>query len=263
MQWEENCRMKASTIWDKKWLRRLLAAGFWLAVWQIAALSLPKLLFAGPAQTVQSLFRMLGMADFWLSIAFSVGKIAGGFVLAFVLGCVLAALAYRFPLIRVLLEPAVQVMKSVPVACFVVVALIWVRSAWISVLTAFFVVFPAVYINLQQGLASVDIKMLEMAHLFRLSPGKRLRAVWLPAVLPYLLGACRVSVGMALKAGVAGEIIGLPRWSIGEQLYLSKLYLNTADLFAWSLTILALSMLLEKLLVRAAAAFERKWGREA
>ena len=255
--------MKASTIWDKKWLRRLLAALFWLAVWQIAALSLPKLLFAGPAQTVQSLLFMLRKADFWLSILFSVSKIAGGFILAFALGCLLAVLAHRIALARMLLEPAVQVMKSVPVACFVVVALIWVRSAWISVLTAFFVVFPAVYINLQQGLQNTDEKMLEMAQVFRLIAGKRLRAVWLPAVLPYLLSACRVSVGMALKAGVAGEIIGLPRWSIGEQLYLSKLYLNTADLFAWSLTILALSLVLEKLLVRAASSLEKKWGATA
>ena len=233
---------------------------FWLGLWQAVSLALPKLLFAGPAQTVQSLFSMIESADFWLSIGYSIGKIAGGFALAFVLGCLLAILAHRAALARVLLEPAVQIMKSVPVACFVVVALIWVRSAWISVLTAFFVVFPVVYINLQQGLSDIDAKMLEMARVFGLSGGKRFRAVYLPAVVPYVLSACRVSVGMALKAGVAGEIIGLPRWSIGEQLYLSKLYLNTADLFAWSLTIIALSLLLEKLLVHAAAALQKKWG---
>ena len=101
-----------------------------------------------------------------------------------------------------------------------------------------FSLYPRVYINLDEGLRSVSGKMLEMARLFRLSGGRRIRAVYLPAVMPYLLSACRVSVGMALKAGVAGEIIGLPRWSIGEQLYLSKLYLNTADLFAWSLVII-------------------------
>lgn len=255
--------MKASTIWDKRWLRILAATAFWIGLWQAVSLALPELLFAGPAQTVQSLFSMLGNAAFWLSIALSVGKIAGGFVLAFALGCALALLAHRVTLARVLLAPAVHGMKSVPVACFIVVALIWVRSAWISVLTAFFVVFPVVYINLQQGLAQVDKKMMEMAQVFGLTAGKRLRAVYLPAVMPYLLGACRVSVGMALKAGIAGEIIGLPRWSIGEQLYLSKLYLNTADLFAWSLAIIALSLLLEKLLVRAAAALQRKWGTAA
>ena len=99
-----------------------------------------------------------------------------------------------------------------------------------------------------------------VARLFRLPGGKKWRAVYLPAVMPYLLSACRVSVGMALKAGVAGEIIGLPRWSFGEQLYLSKLYLNTADLFAWSFVIIVLSMVLEKLLVRFAERMQRKWG---
>ena len=95
---------------------------------------------------------------------------------------------------------------------------------------------------------------------FELSGGQKRRAVYLPAVMPYLLSACRVSVGMALKAGVAGEIIGLPRWSIGEQLYLSKLYLNTADLFAWSFVIIVLSVALEKLLVCFVSRMQRKWG---
>ena len=252
--------MKVSTIWAKRWFRIGVTALFWLAVWQAAAVLLPKLLFAGPVPTVRSLLSLLQNSDFWFSIAHSLGKIASGFLLAFSTGCLLAIACRRMPVLRMLLGPLIQVMKSLPVACFIVVALIWVRSEWISVLTAFFVVFPAVYINLGEGLQQTDQGMLEMAQLFHLTPAKRLRAVWLPACLPYLLSACRVSVGMALKAGVAGEIIGLPRWSIGEQLYLSKLYLNTADLFAWSLVIILLSLALERLLVFALATVQRKWG---
>lgn len=252
--------MKVSTIWAKRWFRIGVTALFWLAVWQAAAVLLPKLLFAGPVPTVRSLLSLLRNSEFWFSIAHSLGKIASGFLLAFSTGCMLAIACRRMPVLRMLLGPLIQVMKSLPVACFIVVALIWVRSEWISVLTAFFVVFPAVYINLGEGLQQTDQGMLEMAQLFHLTPAKRLRAVWLPACLPYLLSACRVSVGMALKAGVAGEIIGLPRWSIGEQLYLSKLYLNTADLFAWSLVIILLSLALERLLVFALATVQRKWG---
>ena len=252
--------MKVSTIWAKRWFRIGVTALFWLAVWQAAAVLLPKLLFAGPVPAVRSLLSLLQNSEFWFSIAHSLGKIASGFLLAFSTGCLLAIACRRMPVLRMLLGPLIQVMKSLPVACFIVVALIWVRSEWISVLTAFFVVFPAVYINLGEGLQQTDQGMLEMAQLFHLTPAKRLRAVWLPACLPYLLSACRVSVGMALKAGVAGEIIGLPRWSIGEQLYLSKLYLNTADLFAWSLVIILLSLALERLLVFALATVQRKWG---
>lgn len=252
--------MKASTIWDKHWLRRLVAAVFWIAVWQGISLALPTVLFAGPLPTIQRLFTMLPQKALWYSLCCSLAKIAAGFMLALLFGVVLSISAYHSRFVRLLLEPAVQIMKSVPVACFIVVALVWVRSHQISVLTALFVVFPIVYINLSEGMYSVDRKMLEMAQVFRLSRRKRLQAVWLPAVMPYLLSACRVSVGMALKAGVAGEIIGLPRWSIGEQLYLSKLYLDTAGLFAWTLIIIALSLVLEKLLLLAVARIQKRWG---
>ena len=255
--------MKTSTIWDKRWVRIAAAAAFWLAAWQGVSMAIPKLLFAGPVPTVQSLLSMLPTAAFWASVAGTVGKIAAGFAAAFAAGGILAALCSWSKACRAILEPAVHMMKSLPVACFVVVALIWVPSAWISVLTAYFVVFPAVYINLRTGISGANRKMLEMARVFRLSAAKRARVVWIPAVLPYLLSACRVTVGMALKAGIAGEIIGLPRHSIGEQLYLAKLYLNTDDLFAWSIAIIGLSFVLEKLLVHAIAAAQRKWGAPA
>ncbi|MDO5142455.1 MAG: ABC transporter permease subunit [Eubacteriales bacterium] len=245
---------------DKRWLRRTIAAAFWLAVWQGVSLALPRLLFASPVETALRLVSLLGEGGFWLSIAHSLGKIALGALLAAVLGALLAVAVYRSDLMRLLIEPAVQIMKSVPVACFVVVALIWVRSAWISVLTSFFVVFPVVYIQLRTGLYNVDEKMREMARAFRLRRRQRLQAVYLPSVMPQLLAACRIAVGMALKAGVAGEIIGLPRQSIGEQLYLSKLYLDTAGLFAWSIAIIVLSLALERLLVRLVGGLQQKWG---
>lgn len=251
--------MKASTIWDKRWVRRIVATVFWLAVWEFVSFLLPNMLFAGPVQTAQSLLLMLGDGNFWKSILLSLGKVAMGFILAAVLGCLCATMCHRFVYLQLLLEPAVQIMKSVPVACFIVVALIWVRSAWISVLTAFFVVFPLFHINLVEGLTRLDVKMLEMASMFRLHGGKRFQAIYLPGTAPYLLSACRVAVGMALKAGIAGEIIGLPAHSIGEQLYLSKLYLNTADLFAWTTVIILLSLVLEKLLVRAVEAMQHTW----
>lgn len=251
--------MRHSTIWDKRWLRRVFVVLFWLGVWQALSLILPKLLFAGPVPTVQSLLSMLITVPFWLSLLHTVGKIALGYLMALVLGCLFAALCYFAAVPRLLLAPAIQIMKSVPVACFIVVALIWVRSSWISVITAFFVVLPIFYINLSEGLQSIDPKMLEMARIFQLSPAGRLRAVYLPGVMPYLLSATRLTVGMALKAGIAGEIIGLPRYSIGEQLYLSKLYLNMSGLFAWSCAIILISVVLEKLMVRGIAAAQHRW----
>lgn len=245
----ENCRKKISMQY-KTLLTRLTVVLFWTAVWSILAAFLPDFLFAGPLETIQSLFRNGTTLEFWLSIGQSLFKIGIGFLTAFLLGSCLAVCGHCVRVIGLILEPAIQIMKTVPVACFIVVALIWMSSANISILVAFFVVFPMVYINLRQGLNQVNHDLIEMAQVFHVSKIKKLRALYFPEVMPYLLSSCQVGIGMAWKAGVAGEIIGLPDWSIGEQLYRAKLYLNADDLFAWTIVIIVISLICEKMLLR-------------
>ena len=240
-------------------LVRLTVILFWVTVWSVFAAYLPDVLFAGPIDTLRCLLRQIQMTTFWISILHSLCKITIGFVLAFLFGAMLAIAGYYIRPIGILLEPAIQIMKTVPIACFIVVALIWLSSAHISVLVAFFVVFPAVYINLMQGLQQVDRSLLEMAQVFRVPRRKKIKALYLPQVMSYLLSSCRLGVGMAWKAGIAGEIIGLPDLSIGDQLYLAKLYLNTDELFAWTIVIICISLLCEKIVVRILRSAETRW----
>lgn len=244
---------------SKKLAISLAVVLFWTAAWCILDWYLPDLLFAGPLNTWNSLCRQIQTLLFWRSILHSLCKIITGFLLALLSGLLCAVLCYFVRPVAFLLEPAVQVMKTVPVACFIIVALIWISSENISILVASFVVFPAVYINLSQGLRQVDPKLLEMAAIFRISPLKKLRALYLPQIMPYLLSSCQLGVGMAWKAGVAGEIIGLPDCSIGDQLYLAKLYLNIDDLFAWTIVIIGISLLCEKFVIRILQQFNQRW----
>ena len=243
----------------KKLAMGLAVVLFWTTVWHILAQYIPDILFASPFDTWKSLCSQVQTSLFWQAILHSLGQITVGFLFAFAIGLLLAILCYFVRPIAFLLEPAVQVMKTVPVACFIIVALIWISSENISILVAFFVVFPVVYINLSQGLRQVDPKLLEMAAVFRIPPVKKLRALYLPQIMPYLLSSCQLSVGMAWKAGVAGEIIGLPDHSIGDQLYLAKLYLNIDDLFAWTLVIIGISLLCEKFVIHIVQRLGRKW----
>ena len=63
----------------------------------------------------------------------------------------------------------------------------------------------------------------------------------------YFRSACAIAIGMCFKAGIAAEIIGIPKGSIGEKLYNAKIYLETPDLFAWTFVIIAVSVLFEKI----------------
>ena len=69
------------------------------------------------------------------------------------------------------------------------------------------------------------------------------------AVLPFLLAGCATSLGMSWKAGVAAEVIGVVAGSLGERLYDAKIYIQTADLLAWTVVIVALSALFERLVL--------------
>lgn len=226
--------------------RSLVIAFFWIMVWQLAAMAIHNsILMAGPWDTVLALVRLVPTGEFWRSIAASFGKISIGFGSAFAAGLLLGTAAFCFPLLRDLLEPVMLLLKSVPVASFVILALIWAGSANLSLLIAFLVVLPIIYVNTLAGIESTDRGLLEMAAVFRMSFWRRIRYIYLPALVPWLKGGCRIALGMSWKSGVAAEVIGVPDHSIGEKLYMSKIYLDTAGLLAWTLVIILISALFE------------------
>ena len=89
-----------------------------------------------------------------------------------------------------------------------------------------------------------------MAQVYRLSLWKKLRFIYLPAVLPFFSSACVNGLGFAWKSGIAAEVLGRPKLAIGKQIYDSKIYVEIPELFAWTLVVILLSMLLEYLLLK-------------
>ena len=227
---------------------RLWAVIFWLALWQASAMCLgQEILLVSPVQVLKRLGQLAVEAEMWRSVAFSISRILLGFLLGAVLGVGLAALAARFKRTRELLAPITAVIKSIPVASFVILALIFLPSRNLSVLISLLVVFPILYANTLEGIGSTPVQMLEMAKVFRLSWGRRLTYIYISHLLPYLKSSLSVAMGFCWKSGVAAEVIGIPKGSIGEKLYEAKIYLETADLFAWTLVIVLLSAGFERL----------------
>ncbi|NSF16797.1 nitrate ABC transporter permease [Blautia wexlerae] len=184
---------------------RIVAVFFWITIWQFASMYLgQEILLASPVSVVRKLFELSFTGNFWQSVGFSFVHIVTGFLLAMFLGIFLAVLAYWSKTVEILIAPVIAVVKSTPVASFIILCLIWIPSRNLSVFISFLM------------------------------------------VLPYFLSACRLSLGMCWKAGVAAEVIGVPSGSIGEKLYNAKIYLNTPDLFAWTIVIIVISFVFEK-----------------
>ena len=238
---------------DRRLLQRGAAIAFWLAVWQIAAMWLGHggLFLTTPLGTLQALARLLPTADFWQRIAFSALRILAGFALATAGGVLLAAAGARWKPVAVLFDPLMQLIRAMPVASFVILALLWASSANLSVIVSFTHVLPVIYAGVAAGIADTDKQLLEMAKVYRLPLSRRLRYIWLPGVFPSFGESCAAAMGMCWKSGVSAEVIGLPDHSIGDALYRAKITLTTPDVFAWTLVIVLLSAALSALAARA------------
>ena len=235
---------------NKLILKRAGAVLLALAVWQgISMLVGMDMLLASPVKVMERLGTIWREKDFLSTVLFSMGRIFGGFLLAFVTGIGLALLAGRFRTVEILLWPYVVTIKSVPIASFIILCLIWFSYTQMTVFIAFLIAFPVIYTNVLHGIRSTDPQLLEMAALYRVRGIRKLFYVEMPGIMPFLSSACSVAIGMAWKAGVAAEVIGVINGSIGQKLYDAKIYFQNADLLSWTLIIILLSVAGEKAFV--------------
>lgn len=235
--------MMISTTLKKINKQYILAIIFWLMIWQISSMILgQEILLVSPFSAFKRLLKLSMELEFWESIAFSFTKITTGFILAFFTGIIMAIIAANNKSFKILIEPLILTIQAIPVASFIILCLIWISSNNLSTLISFLMVLPVVYRNILDGIKSIPRELNDMAKVFKVSKSKKIRYIYMSHVAPYLRAACSVSLGLCWKSGIAAEVIGMPTNSIGENLYEAKIYLNTPDLFAWTIVIIIISI---------------------
>ncbi len=228
-------------------LRFALSVLIWLALWQVvAALANQPLLLPGPWQTLVAFVGLAGSGTFWATVGASFATIAIAFIGAFLVALVLGALAASHPVLADLIHPLALVVKATPVACIVVVLLLWLGAEGVPVAAVALVVFPAYYFSTLEGVRQVDPGLADALRVMGVGPGRLWLAHTWPSVVPYLVATSKNAVGMAWKAGVAAELISMALNTLGEKVYQAKLLLETPELFAWTLTIILCAFACEK-----------------
>lgn len=227
----------------------LLPLVFWVAVWEIAARIIGKtLIFPSPTLVVGRLLELMGSVKFYEITFTSLLRILGGFLAGSVLGILLALLTSYVKVADWILSPAIRILRSIPVASFIILVLLWAAKGRVPGIVSAIMVLPIVWENTAAGIRAVPGDLLEMAKSYDMGFWKTWRLVRLPAILPYLLSGLSNAIGLAWKSGVAAEVLCVPANAIGTQVYNSKIYLETPDLFAWTLVVVLLSILIEGLI---------------
>ncbi|NLO35994.1 MAG: ABC transporter permease subunit [Clostridiaceae bacterium] len=242
----------------------------WLAIWQGAYLLVGQdLLLASPWQVLQRLALQGVRPSFWLTVLYSFLRIQAGFLLGLACGSLLAVLTVRLAWVKRLFHPAISAIRATPVASFIILALVWMSHNRVVVFIVFLMVLPIVWRNVTEGIETTDPQLLEMGRVFHLSRLEVVRAIYIPSVVPFFVTAATTSLGLGWKAGIAAEVLSRPPLSLGRQLYDAKIYLETADLLAFTSVVIIISLALEHLLLllfrQAGRLFQRRGitGRKA
>ena len=235
---------------------------FWLILWEVAdRLVNNRIVLVGPVAILESLGQLVQKLTFLLTCATSFFRIVLGFVLSFILSFVLALTSYKMRWFRDLLEPVMLLLRAVPMVAFVIMLLIWVGNQMLTIYLSFMIVMPLIYTNTLTGFERVDPHMLEMAGVFRMSRWKKFLYIYRPAFMPFVISSCKISLGMSWKSGIMAEVIGTPKPSIGKEMFAAKSYLKTGDLFAWTVVIIILSAVFEKVFLTLIRLCNRPMGR--
>ncbi len=220
---------------------------FWLLVWELCSrLIAHEILLPSPYTVAATMWRMWGTVAFWQAVAASLLRVVGGFLAAVAVGTVLAVLTTRFRLLDRVCAPLLHIVRAAPVASFIILAYFFLDLQILPAFIAFLMVLPLVWANVSQGIRGTDTRLLEMASVYRFGRWKTLRYVRVPSVLPYFEAACTTGLGFAWKSGIAAEVISSPDNSIGEFLLSAKAYLEMPEVYAWTVTVILFSVLMER-----------------
>lgn len=248
--------MKIFTTRQTK-VQKALAILLWIGVWQVLAMTIgEKIIIVSPIEVLKEIFRSLGDKVFWINIGYSTSKVIGGFISGTVIGVLFAILANRYNLVRILLEPLFQSIKTVPVVSFIIILLFFIKNFYLPIIISTLIVLPITYFNVLNALLNIDKKFLTIAHLYNFSYGKKLKYIYIPAIKKSLRGTFKSTAGLAWKSALAAEVIAIPKYGMGKEILQGKLYLETEKVFAYTFVAIILSLLMEKILLSFGGKYE-------
>ncbi|WP_251859756.1 ABC transporter permease subunit [Clostridium sp. Marseille-Q2269] len=244
--------MKTSIIRENKvvlmLIRKVLIIIFWIFVWELSSLFINnEILLPYPKDVLNTLIILVLKRYFWISVFKSISRVIIGIMISIILGIILGSMAGLNDFAEEFLEPLVTTIKATPVMSIIIIALVWFKSSNVAIFTSILMCFPIIYTNILSGIKSVDIKLIHMANLYNVKNRYILTEIYFPSIKSYIISGILMCLGIGWKVCVASEVLSTPRYSIGLNLLNAKATLATEQLFAWTIVVVLLSLIFEKI----------------
>lgn len=239
--------MKTFITESKK--NRILGIAVWLLLWEIAFLIVNQAIYLpSPFNVLKSIVQLISDKNFLIVIFMTTYRVLISFILSAIFGISIGFFCGINKRLYEIFEPIIVLIRSIPVISVIILAIVWFQSSSVPIFSGFLMCFPVIWTNMVEGIKKTDIKLIEMSTVFKIKPFSIFKSVYLPSSLPYIKAGLSTALGLSWKVIAAAEVLSLPKYAIGSKLHDSKVYLETDDLFAWTMMIILLSYIFESIL---------------
>jgi NitT/TauT family transport system permease protein len=243
--------------------QRFALLGVIVGIWWLASLRIPHYILPGPPRVYDAFGLILGNGDLWVNLGITLERVCIGFALAALVSVPLGIMLGALRRLGEFFEPVLPVLNTVSSAIWAIFAILWFG---ISNATTIFVVFmtamPLMITNVWQGTRSVNADFIELAHTLRMPARKVMVKIYLPTILPYFFSGARLAFGFGWRVSLVAETLGASS-GVGYRLRQAADLIQTDQVFAWTITMIAMMAALEMGVLKPLENYLFRWKKEA
>lgn len=215
---------------------------FLLLLWKYLSIKLSELVVASPHDTFIALGGLFSDENF-IEIHFftTIKRIIISLAGAVFTGGTAGIIAGLFENIRKLIEPLRWLLMTIPgVVVVVVFMLLFGMGDKMVISLGIAMTSPVIFINVSRSVSGVDIKLLEMAEVYRFSFLTKLKLIYANVIAPPFFASVAIAAGNGIRIIVLAEVLGAES-GIGYLLSISRTNLDTPGLYALALVSMAIA----------------------
>lgn len=241
--------MKTSSLNGNRWTKSYQSLAIfimWLLLWTLISSRVNAFYLPSPYETLERLFNLLSKSSTYIIIGMSLLRVVIGLGLAIIFGVIFGLISGVSSRFYSFLQPILVAIKSTPVVSFIVLAILYMDKAFVPSFCGMLLCFPIIYYNVIEGYRMVDTELINMSKIYNVPFKRQLFQLYLPSMAPYIFAGILTSIGICWKGTIAAEVISVLNTSIGNEIYNGKIYLDIDAVFAWTIIIIACSLVIEK-----------------
>lgn len=226
---------------------KFLSIFFFLIIWEGVALYIDNsLLFPRVSEIFLSLKNLVASGDFILILWNTLSRFFISIVFSLILAIIFSVASYRYEVISFLLFPFIIFLRAVPTIAIIIVVLIWSSVERVPIVVGMLILFSILYESILGGIKNVDKNLLKMSKVFKVSTKRVVRDIYIPSIYYSISSNIPSYMGLTFKVIIAGEVLSQESLSIGGEIFINKIYLESSNIFAWIIVVIVLNYFLEK-----------------